>query len=202
MPRGHWATQSRQGLARPEAWQLLGPYQRRPLVGAGCRSERGQEWSEAGRRRPPKVLLTRRVEAGDWSEEGTRRTRPGRTTQPGPCLLRCRMWRMARIGDHEASDRADRAARRIGELRERLARIRAGEPLTPDDASAAAEAAVTEQEEAATARHRATERYRSAASRHRKMAELLEAEGRRDEALEHLAEADRDDASANAKESE
>jgi hypothetical protein len=56
-----------------------GPHQSRPLVGAGCRSERsGSRLSAAN----PKVALTRGVEAGDWSEEGTRQMKPSRPAWP------------------------------------------------------------------------------------------------------------------------
>jgi predicted GIY-YIG superfamily endonuclease len=64
------AARRKASLKPPHGVQLVGPHQPRPLVGANHRSEwSGSRLSGAN----PKVALTRGVEAGDWSEEGTRR---------------------------------------------------------------------------------------------------------------------------------
>jgi hypothetical protein len=95
--------------------------------------------------------------------------------------------------DESPRDRILEAEARALELGERLARLRAGEPVSPADLDHALLAAQESLQRSAAAHVRAGTAHRQAAEAHRSAARLAEHAGHQHRAEEHLAAAVADD---------
>jgi hypothetical protein len=97
---------------------------------------------------------------------------------------------------HRAQIRAQQAAHRLTELRERNLRLRSGAPPTATDVRSAGNAAARAASNAAQARQDATLAYRRAAEAHRQAAASLRIRGDLRRAAWHRDAAISDDAAA------
>ena len=95
--------------------------------------------------------------------------------------------------DDDAGSRARAADARAHELRERLARIKAGEPTTEEDVEHARQAAIDSALRDERAHERAAAAHRRAADAHRSAAAVAERSGQSERAREHRSAADADD---------
>jgi hypothetical protein len=97
-----------------------------------------------------------------------------------------------------AADRSRTAGARASELKERLARLRAGERTSATDLARAVEAAEQARASNTRALEDASRAHTSAATAHRAAALAMDAAGQPDRAADHLRLADADDAAAAA----
>jgi hypothetical protein len=97
-----------------------------------------------------------------------------------------------------AQVRAQQAADRLTQLRERNLRLRSGAPAAVTDVRHAGEAAARAVENAAQARQDARTAYRRAAQAHRQAASTMHTQGHLDRATWHLAAGVNDDLAAEA----